>query len=211
MCAVSSFQESVWFVCKVSSHLLHSPQSHPSHQAPVSCLMKGSPLLHISSRVRQGDKGGCWSNTQTNRQWQKHTFVAQRLALISDSARSQRERQVSAFELELSRGGLSLSPSLLWRSVCTLYISHHLQSCSTTDSAYIFTGTARGWIQCRAEQNIHITDREHDTGDVDADYLRCWVSGGLTEAYYSERIVQGLTAVFFIMSINRFWIWIQNL
>lgn len=52
-----------------------------------------------------------------------------------------------------------------------------------------------GWKQYRAEQNINITDREHDTSDVDADYLRRRASGGPTEAYYSERIVQGLTAL----------------
>ena len=189
----------MWSVCKVSSHLLHSPQSHPSHQAPISCLMKGSPLLHISSRVRLGDKGGCWSNTQTNRQWQKHTFVARRLALISDSAKSQRETRASAFELGLFRGGLSLyrslslSPPLMEICVYTPH-SHHLLSCSTTDSAYIFSKTVRGWIRSRAEQNIHITDSEHDTGDVDADDLRHWASGGPTEPHYSERTVQGLTA-----------------
>lgn len=202
--ALSSFQESVWFVRKLSSHLLHSPQSHPSHQAYVSCLMKGSPLLHISSRVRQGDKGVCWSNTQTNRHWQKHTFVAQRLALISDSAKSQeREASLSLWTGAFQRRSLSLPFSLslslslspLWRSACMLLHSYHLQSSSTTDSAYIFSRTVKGWIQNRAEQSIHITDREHDKGDVDADYLRCPASSGLTEAYYSERTVQGLTAV----------------
>lgn len=39
-----------------------------------------------------------------------------------------------------------------------------------------------------------MTDIEHDTGDVDAYYLGLWASGGLTEAHYSETIVQGLTA-----------------
>lgn len=73
--------------------------------------------------------------------------------------------------------------------------SHHLQSCSTTDSAYIFSRTVRGWVRYKTEQNIHITDREHDTGDADADYFRHRASGGLTEAYYSERTLQGLTAV----------------
>lgn len=111
--------------------------------------MKGSPLLHISSRVRQGDKGGCWSNTQTNRQWQKHTFVARRLALISDSAKSRRERQVSAFELGLFRGGRSLSRSLLWRICACALHSYHSQSCSTTDSAYIFSRTAKGMVAAR--------------------------------------------------------------
>lgn len=70
-------------ICKVSSRLCYPPQSPPLHQAPIPCLMKGSPLLHISSTARQGDKGDCWSNTQRNRQWQEHTFVAQHLALIS--------------------------------------------------------------------------------------------------------------------------------
>lgn len=68
--------------------------------------------------------------------------------------------------------------------------SHHLQYCSTNDSANIFSRTVRGCIQYRVEQNIHITDREHDTDDVDTDYLRCCASGGQTEAYYSERMVQ---------------------
>lgn len=109
MCALLSFQGSVWFVCKVSSHLFHSPQSHPSRQPLVSCLMKGSPLLDISSGVRQRDKGGCWSNTQTNRQWQKHTFVAQRLALISDSAKSQKEANLSLWTKAVQMRYLSLS------------------------------------------------------------------------------------------------------
>lgn len=80
-CTLSGFSECV--CAAFPPHLLHSPQSHPLHQAPISCLMKGSPLLRISSRVSKGDKGGCWSNIQTNRQRQKHTFVARRLALIS--------------------------------------------------------------------------------------------------------------------------------
>lgn len=187
MCALLSFQGSVWFVCKVSSHLFHSPQSHPSHQPLVSCLMKGSPLLNISSGVRQRDKGGCWSNTQTNRQWQKHTFVAQRLALISDSAKSQKEANLSLWTKAVQMR--YLSPSLLWRSV---HSTHHLQSCCTTDTAYIFSRPLKRWY--REEQDIHITDIEHDTGDVDAYYLGLWASGGLTEAHYSETIVQGLTA-----------------
>lgn len=116
--ALSGFQECVWCVCKVSFHLLHSPQSHPLHQAPISCLMKGSPLLHISSRVRQGDKGGCWSNTQTNRQWQKHTFVAQRLALISWLCQEpKREASLSLWTGAFQRSFLSLS----WRSMSTNY------------------------------------------------------------------------------------------
>lgn len=121
----------MWYVCKVSSHLLHSPQSHPLHQAPSSCLVKGSPLLHISSRVRQGDKGGCWSNTQTNSQWQKHTFVAQRLALISWLCQEpKREASLSLWTgacqrfLSLSHSLMhkfSLPRSLSWRSMSTNY------------------------------------------------------------------------------------------
>lgn len=75
----------------------------------------------------------------------------------------------------------------------TVY-SYHFDSCFTTDSAYIFSKTVRGWIQHRVEQQIHITDREHDTGDGDADYLRDWASAGLTEAYCSRRIVEALKA-----------------
>lgn len=82
-----------------------------------------------------------------------------------------------------------LSLSLLWRSV---HSTHHLQLCCTTDTAYTFSRPLKRWY--REEQDIHITDIEHDTGDVDAYYLGLWASGGLTEAHYSETIVQGLTA-----------------
>lgn len=69
-------------------------------------------------------------------------------------------------------------------------LQRHLQSTSTTESAYIFSRTVRGWTHCRAEQNIHITDREQDTGDLEADYFRRWVSGGQRSI-----IVKGLAAV----------------
>lgn len=80
---------------------------------------------------------------------------------------------------------LSLSLSLV--EIYVYKLQRHLQSSSTTESACIFSRTVRGWTHCRAEQNIHIADRKQDTGDVEADYFRRWVSGGLTEAYYSER------------------------
>lgn len=73
--------------------------------------------------------------------------------------------------------------------------TYQLQSLFTMDSAYTFSRTVRGCKRYRAEQNIHITDREHDTGDVDGDYLRRRASGGLTEAYYDEGNFQGLAAV----------------
>lgn len=76
----------------VSPHLFHSPQSNPLCQPLISCLVNRSLLLHISSRVRPKEKRGCWSNTHTNHQWQKHTFVAQHLALISDCQGPKRSR-----------------------------------------------------------------------------------------------------------------------
>lgn len=139
----------MWFSLKVSSHLLCSPQIYPLRQSLVSCLMKGSLLLHISSKVRPGDKGGCWSNRQTNRQWQKHTFVAQHLALISDSAKSQREANPSLWTGAFQSRYFS---ALLWSSVCrflwVIIHNHHPRF-------------RRAVLVDTMQQNIHISDREH--------------------------------------------------
>lgn len=119
-------------ICKVSSRLRYPPQSPPLHQAPIPCLMKGSPLLHISSTARQGDKGDCWSNTQRNRQWQKHTFVARHLALISWLCQEPKREAT--------------------QTVNTLYLSYdpsvQIAASFTTllhKSAYIFSQTAGWW------------------------------------------------------------------
>lgn len=150
--------------------------------------MKGSPLLHISSTVSQGDKGGCWSNTKTNRQWQKHTFIAQRLALISDSAKSHRERQVSAFELELCRGGLSLkcrSMHKLYKAFISNPLKH--QMVSRNSAEHWAKWCSKGWSSISTSVTENLTNMML--------VLNIRGSGGLIAAYYRGRIVEGLTAV----------------
>lgn len=90
----------------------------------------------------------------------------------------------SEVSLSLSRA-FSLSLSLM--EIYVYKLQRHLQSSSTTESTCIFSGTVRGWTQCRVEQNIHITNRDQGTGDVEADCFRWWISSGLTEANYSEK------------------------
>lgn len=119
-------------ICKVSSRLRYPPQSPPFHQAPIPCLMKGSPLLHISSTARQGDKGDCWSNTQRNHQWQKHTFVARHLALISWLYQEPKGEATQT----VNPHSLSYDPSVQIAASFTILLHK---------SAYIFSQTAGGW------------------------------------------------------------------
>ena len=167
--------------------LLHSPPSHPSHQAHDPCLMKGSPLLHISGRVRQGDKGGCWSNTDKSPLTETHiccsTFSFD--LWLCREPRSEVSLSLWTGAFQRRSLALSLSLSLSYRDLCVRsYVAIIWNPAgSSTGSSDILSRTARRWIQNGAVQNIHITEREHDTGDVEADWLRRlglqWADSGL--------------------------------